>query len=75
MARIEFKPCPLCGKTPVYQHFNDGIFWYERIRCNHCNMMLTAIGTPQSKGDNVARFWNRRYGERRMDVIGDDIGI
>lgn len=73
MARVEFKPCPLCGKAPVYKHFSDGIFWYERIMCNHCNMMLTAIGTRQSKGDNVARFWNRRYDERRMDVIGDDI--
>ncbi|MBP3427141.1 MAG: Lar family restriction alleviation protein [Clostridia bacterium] len=62
MAQVKFKPCPFCGDLPTYEHFCEGFFWVERIKCHNCNLKMDAVGTSRSEGSRVARLWNRRDG-------------
>lgn len=57
---MNLKPCPFCGRKPKYKHFSDGVFWYERVTCEWCNLMMTQTGTKDSDGTKVAMHWNYR---------------
>ena len=48
-------PCG-CGGKPVFEHFYDGFFEFDRVECKNCNLVLT---TSTNKGK---RAWNTAMG-------------
>ena len=39
----KLKPCPFCGGEAKHYFFFDGFFDYGRVKCEKCNVMLTAL--------------------------------
>ena len=57
---IELLPCPFCGREPIVCNFFDGFFWYWRIRCRICALMMEYVSSNQDPIDGIAKRWNRR---------------
>ena len=61
----ELKPCPFCGAMPSTSNFFDGFFWYWRILCTMCNVMMERASVKKEPIDKIAAFWNRRNDDEK----------
>lgn len=56
----ELKPCPLCGRKPIIEHWSSGGKMYM-VKCNNPDCPVPAESYP--KGHNIIEViseWNRR---------------
>ena len=56
----ELKPCPLCGRKPIIEHWSSGATMYM-VKCNNpdCRVPVTSYPTGRNL-DEVIAEWNRR---------------
>lgn len=56
----ELKPCPLCGRKPIIEHWSSGGTMYM-VKCNNpdCPVPVTSYPTGHNL-DEVIAEWNRR---------------
>lgn len=67
MSEIKLKPCPNCGREPLYSEsvFYGGEQAPAFIKCRYCNFFLARTGPDSDK--QVIEAWNRRAGEEAQD--------
>lgn len=57
----ELDPCPFCGHDPIASNFFDGFFWYWRIRCEDCAVMMESVSVEKEDISKISAKWNNRY--------------
>ena len=63
----ELKPCPLCGRKPVVEHWSSGGKMYM-VKCNNPDCPVPVESYPKGhKLDEVITEWNRRADNGKAD--------
>lgn len=63
MAEIKLKPCPLCGRKPIIEHWASGGMMYM-VKCNTPDCPVPLKGYPIGcKLGEVVEAWNRRVND------------
>lgn len=57
---IKLKPCPICGKHPIIEHWCSGEMMYM-VKCNNPDCPVPENGYPSGSDlKEVKDEWNRR---------------
>ena len=56
----ELKPCPICGRKPIIEHWSSGGIMYM-VKCNTSDCPVPLLSYPKGHNlDEVIIEWNRR---------------
>lgn len=60
MSEPKIKPCPLCGRKPIIEHWSSGGIMYM-VKCNNpdCPVPVNSYPTGRNLND-VVDEWNKR---------------
>lgn len=60
MVNEELKPCQLCGRKPIIEHWQSGGLMYM-VKCNNPDCLVPVESYPTGHNlDEVITEWNRR---------------
>lgn len=63
----ELKPCPLCGRKPIIEHWSSGGTMFM-VKCNNPDCPEPAKPYPKGHRLNeVIAVWNRRANDGKTD--------
>lgn len=63
----ELKPCPICGKKPVIEHWSSGGMMFM-VKCNNQDCPVPIASYPKGRDLNmVIKAWNRRANDGKTD--------
>ena len=63
----QLKPCPLCGRKPIIEHWSSGGKMYM-VKCNNPNCPVPVTSYPTGHNlDEVIAEWNRRIDDGKTD--------
>ena len=63
----ELKPCPLCGRKPIIEHWSSGGTMFM-VKCNNPDFPEPAKPYPKGHRLNeVIAVWNRRANDGKTD--------